>query len=99
MNDRINHIQNQLVMLEADLRTAAHDQENPMFFQIKDTGKRVEFERSVRAAHRKRKTNFFRWLVTDRPQNLITGPLIYGTSGASSTSCSTGTISDTSTSS
>jgi len=22
--------------------------------------------------------NFFRWLVTDRPQNLITGPLIYG---------------------
>ena len=47
-----------------------------MFFQI--NGKRVEFERSVRAAHRLLKRNFFRWLVTDRPQNLITGPLIYG---------------------
>ncbi len=47
-----------------------------MFFQIK--GKRVEFERTVKAAHRKLKTNFFRWLVTNRPQNLITGPIIYG---------------------
>ena len=47
-----------------------------MFFQIKD--RRVEFERSVREAHLKLKKNFFRWLVTDRPQNLITGPLIYG---------------------
>ena len=47
-----------------------------MFFETK--GKRVEFERSVRQAHRKLKKNFFRWLVTDRPQNLLTGPLIYG---------------------
>ena len=47
-----------------------------MFFQI--NGKRVEFERSVRDAHRKLKTNFFRWLVAYRPQNLITGPIIYG---------------------
>lgn len=47
-----------------------------MFFQIK--GKRVEFDRSVKAAHRKLKKNFFRWLVTNRPQNLITGPIIYG---------------------
>jgi len=76
MNDRINHILNQMAALEAELRTAVHDQESRMFFQIK--GKRVEFERSVREAHRKLKTNFFRWLVTDRPQNLITGPLIYG---------------------
>ena len=47
-----------------------------MFFQIK--GRRVEFERSVKEAHRKLKQNFFRWLVTNRPQNLITGPIIYG---------------------
>jgi len=40
-------------------------------------GRCIEFERSVRQAHRQRKTNFFRWLVTDRPQGLITGPLIY----------------------
>ena len=30
----------------------------------------------MKAAHRKLKTNFFRWLVTNRPQ--ITGPLICG---------------------
>jgi len=32
----------------------------------------------VQEAHRKLRTNLFRWLVTERPQNLITGPLIYG---------------------
>ncbi|MEP7156199.1 MAG: hypothetical protein ABI905_10540, partial [Betaproteobacteria bacterium] len=34
-------------------------------------------EKSVKAAHKKLKRNFFRWLVTDRPQNLVTGPVIY----------------------
>jgi hypothetical protein len=76
MNDRIAQILSQMAALENELRNAVHEQESRMFFQIK--GKRVEFERSVRDAHRKLKTNFFRWLVTNRPQNLITGPFIYG---------------------
>jgi hypothetical protein len=76
MNDRITQLLAQMAALEDDLRTAVHDQESRMFFQIK--GKRVEFEHSVKAAHRKLKKNFFRWLVTNRPQNLITGPIIYG---------------------
>lgn len=76
MNDRISHILAQMAVLDAELRTTVHAQESRMFFQI--DGKRVQFERSVKAAHRKLKKNFFRWLVTDRPQNLITGPLIYG---------------------
>ncbi len=76
MNDRINQILQQMAALEDDLRTAVHEKESRMFFQIK--GKRIEFERSVKEAHRKLKTSFFRWLVTNRPQNLITGPLIYG---------------------
>jgi hypothetical protein len=76
MNDQIKELLAQMAALEAQLRDAVHDQENRMFFQIK--GKRVEFERSVRDAHRQLKTGFFRWLVTYRPQNLITGPLIYG---------------------
>jgi len=76
MNERITQILAQMAALEDDLRTAVHEQEHRMFFQIK--GKRVEFERSVKAAHRKLKKNFFRWLVTNRPQNLVTGPIIYG---------------------
>jgi hypothetical protein len=76
MNDPISHILAQMAALEDELRAAVHDQESRMFFSI--NGKRVEFERSVKAAHKRLKKSFFRWLVTDRPQNLITGPLIYG---------------------
>ena len=75
MNDRIAELLAQMAALERDLHTAVQNQESKIFFQIK--GKRIEFERSVLAAHRKLKKNFFRWLVTDRPQNLITGPVIY----------------------
>lgn len=75
MNEKITRILAQMAALEDDLRAAVHDQESRMFFQIR--GKRVEFESSVKAAHRKLKKNFFRWLVTNRPQNLITGPIIY----------------------
>ena len=75
MNDRIAQLLAQMTTLEEDLRTAVQEQESKMFFQIK--GKRVEFERSVKDAHRRLKKNFFRWLVTNRPQNLITGPIIY----------------------
>ena len=75
MNDNIAKILSQMAALEDELRSAVHEQENKMFFVIK--GKRVEFESTVKAAHRKLKNNFFRWLVTNRPQNLITGPIIY----------------------
>lgn len=57
------------------MRVELHEQEAGLLFQIK--GKRVEFERSLSEAHRRLKTGFFRWLVTYRPQNLITGPIIY----------------------
>ena len=76
MNERINQILQQMAALEADLAAAVHDQESRVFFHIK--GKRVEFESSIKEAHRKLKTTFFHWLITYRPQNLITGPLIYG---------------------
>ncbi len=76
MNDRISHLLAQMAVLEEELRTAVHDQESRIFFKF--DGKRVAFERSVQAAHRRLKISFLRWLVTSRPQNLITGPLIYG---------------------
>ena len=75
MNERINELLLQMAALEDELRTVVHAQESRMFFQIK--GKRVEFDRAVREAHGKLKTTLVRWLVTNRPQNLITGPLIY----------------------
>jgi len=75
MTDRIQQLLDQMTTLEDELRIALRDQPSTIFFQIK--GKRVEFEKSVEAAQRKLKTNFFRWLVTNRPQNLLTGPIIY----------------------
>ena len=75
MDDRIQQLLNQITGLEDELRTALSQQQSTIYFQIK--GKRVEFEKSIKQTHRKLKKNFFRWLVTDRPQNLITGPIIY----------------------
>lgn len=75
MNDRIRHLLDQMSALEEDLSAALHEQEANTIFQIK--GKRIEFEHSIRQAHRRLKTGFFRWVVAYRPQNLITGPIIY----------------------
>lgn len=75
MNDRIRHLLDQMTALEEEMRVALHEQEASARFQIK--GKRVEFEQSIKQAHRRLKTGLFRWLVTYRPQNLLTGPIIY----------------------
>jgi hypothetical protein len=75
MNEKIRQLLDQLSALEEDLRREVQAQEANALFQIK--GKRIEFEEAVREAHRQLKTSFFRWLVTNRPQNLITGPIIY----------------------
>ncbi len=75
MDDRIKHLLDQITVLEEELRIAIREQEASALFQIK--GKRVEFEESVKQTHRRLKTGFLHWLVTYRPQNLITGPIIY----------------------
>jgi len=74
MSERIQQLLDQITQLEDELRTALNDQQFTMFYQIK--GKRVEFEHSIRQTHLKLKRGFFRWLAS-RPQNLITGPIIY----------------------
>jgi len=75
MNEKIRELMNQIAALDADLRKALQEQEASVRFKIH--GKRVEFEESVRQTHLRLKSNFFHWLVTYRPQNLITGPIIY----------------------
>lgn len=75
MNERIRQIIEQITSLEDELRTTLSAQQSSIIFQIK--GKRIEFEQSIKETHRRLKTSFFRWLITNRPQNLITGPIIY----------------------
>ncbi len=75
MNDKISSLLAQIHSLDEELRAALHEQEAHLAFEIK--GKHIIFEQAIVQAHRKLKQGFFRWLVTDRPQNLITGPIIY----------------------
>lgn len=76
MNDQIHSLLAQMRELEDEMALALQEQQHKMFFQI--DGKRIEFEQSVKQAHRRLKSGFFHWLVAYRPQNLITGPIIYG---------------------
>jgi hypothetical protein len=76
MNDRIRNLLNQMAVLEDEMLSLLHNQETKMFFEIK--GRRIEFEKSIKQTHRKLRKSFLHWLVTYRPQNLITGPIIYG---------------------
>lgn len=75
MDDKVRNLLGQINALEEELRNALHQRESRMFFQIR--GKRVEFEREVREAHGRLKMKWIRWLLTNRPQNLLTGPIIY----------------------
>ena len=75
MNDKIRDLLGQIAALEEQLKLTLLAQENRIVFQIR--GKRVEFDKDVRAAHARLKRKVLHWLVTDRPQNLLTGPIIY----------------------
>jgi hypothetical protein len=76
MDERIRHLLSQMSALESELKTALHQREARLFYHIK--GKRVEFERTVRDAHRQLKMGIFRWFASSRPQNYFTAPFIYG---------------------
>ena len=75
MNDNIRQLMARTTALEDELRQAVIEQEASVLFKIK--GKKVEFEQSIVEGHRRLKNGFLHWLVTDRPQNLMTGPIIY----------------------
>jgi len=76
MNERIRDLLAQISALEDELRTTLHEREQQAAYTIH--GKRVEFEQSVRDAHRRLRTSLLYWMFKDRPLNLLTGPFIYG---------------------
>lgn len=75
MDQRIRELLTQINALEGELAHTLHENEQRLFYQFK--GKRIEFEDSIRATHRRLKRGILRWIVTDRPQNFLTGPFIY----------------------
>jgi hypothetical protein len=75
MNDRIRHLLAQLEAAEKELEKALQERQVHLNFSIK--GKRVEFEKSVKQAHKQLKIGLMKWLG-NRPINLLTAPIIYG---------------------
>lgn len=76
MNDRIRQIVDQMNALEVELNEAMQEQGERLRYQFE--GRRVVFEKSVKDAQRRVKMGVLRWIVTERPQNFITMPIIYG---------------------
>jgi len=74
MNDRIRHLLAQLESAEKELEKALQEHQVHLNFSIK--GKKVEFEQSVKQAHKQLKIGLIKWLG-NRPLNLITAPIIY----------------------
>lgn len=75
MTPKIAQLLAQITTLEDELRLALRAQETHLHYEFR--GKRVVFENAIRQTHRKLKMNLFRWLIRDRPQNLLTAPIIY----------------------
>lgn len=74
MNGRIDQLLQQIRQLEEELRAELNQRSEVIGFTIH--GKRVEFEQSIKKAHKKLKLSFWRWLGV-RPINLVTMPIIY----------------------
>lgn len=75
MNEHIQNIAQQIRELEKELRSAIHEQETRMLYEI--TGKRIKFEQAVREAHQHLKVGLFRWLGTSRPRMWLSAPFVY----------------------
>lgn len=76
MDSRIRQILGQISALEDELNAAIEERSRRLRYQME--GKRVVFEQAIREAHQRVKLGVFRWLLTVRPQNFLTMPIIYG---------------------
>ena len=76
VNEKIKKIVDKIYALEEELRSLLYEQQSQFSYKI--AGKRVEFEASIREAHKKLKTSWFYWFITVSPKHLLSGPFIYG---------------------
>lgn len=75
MNERMRHLLDQINDLEAQLQSEMNRQKDKLFYQIQ--GRRIEFEHSIKDAHRKLKMGVFRWPPAVHPLDYLTAPIIY----------------------
>ena len=75
MNERIRKLLDQMESAEKELNRALQESQVHLNFSLK--GKQVEFETSVKEAHKQLRIGVLKWLG-NRPINLLTAPIIYG---------------------
>lgn len=76
MNDRIEHLVEQIESLRQELQAALKEQEQDFLYKVEGT--RVEFEERLRRTHKELKQNVFAWLRTSQWRNVLSAPFIYG---------------------
>jgi len=76
MNEKIREIIKNIRELEDELRALLYEQQTSFSYKI--AGKRIEFEKSIREAHKKLKISWFYWFITINPKHLLSAPFIYG---------------------
>ena len=76
MNDTVRNLLKQITALEDQLRIVMREHEGKLRYTIE--GRRIAFEQSVKEAHAKLKMGALRWIISVRPQNYLTAPIIYG---------------------
>ncbi|MFM0514091.1 hypothetical protein [Paraburkholderia sp. RL17-373-BIF-A] len=76
MDERIQHLLNQIGALESELQTELYQRETKLFYRI--TGQRVEFDDAVGKIHRESKAGIVRWILDSRLQNFFAAPFVYG---------------------
>ena len=75
MSERIQDLLKQISELEAQLRTAVHEQEEKISYRLEGT--RVRFDDAVSDAHRRLKTGVLSWLARSSARNIASAPFIY----------------------
>lgn len=75
MNETIDQLLQQMAALETRILQEIEADKSIIRFTV--TGKKVAFEASVLQGHRQLKQSFWKWVRSNRPQNLLTGPIIY----------------------
>lgn len=76
MDERIEQLVQNIKALEEELRTVLYEQQSKLF-KAAENG-RVEFERTVKDAHRQFRVGLFSWLRNSQFKHVLSAPFIYG---------------------
>lgn len=76
MNERVHELMTAIRRLEDELAHELHAQQVELLYWFE--GRKVRFERSIIAAHRRVKIGVLRWLSASNPRNVLSAPFVYG---------------------